>query len=207
MTKSATMKSGIPTGKNARHAAVKSQVSTNMKVIIGACAAILILGGLIIAAMPQPAPNVAQPASNVAKTVEYRTTASAGSTGALRARETNFNFGSISMAAGKVTHIYRFRNGGTKPIVLGKMYTSCMCTTAALVKSSGRKFAPVGMPGHTPIPALNETMQPNEEAMVEVVFDPAAHGPAGIGPIDRVVTIEHSAGQPLELAFAANVTP
>jgi hypothetical protein len=63
------------------------------------------------------------------------------------------------------------------------------------------------MPGHTPIPALNESMQPNEEAMVEVVFDPAAHGPAGIGPIDRVVTIENSDGQPLELAFAANVTP
>ena len=212
MTKSATIKSGIPTSKNARHATVKAQVSTKMKVVIGACAAILVLGGLIIAAMPQPASNVAQPASNVAqpasnvaKTVE--STASASSTGALRARETNFNFGSISMAAGKVTHLYRFRNSGAEPIVLGKMYTSCMCTTAALVKSSGRKFAPVGMPGHTPIPALNETLQPNEEAMVEVVFDPAAHGPAGIGPIDRVVTIEHSAGQPLELAFAANVTP
>ena len=212
MTKSATIKSGIPTSKNARHATVKAQVSTKMKVVIGACAAILVLGGLIIAAMPQPASNVAQPASNVAqpasnvaKTVE--STASASSTGALRARETNFNFGSISMAAGKVTHRYRFMNAGTEPIVLGKMYTSCMCTTAALVKSSGRKFAPVGMPGHTPIPALNETLQPNEEAMVEVVFDPAAHGPAGIGPIDRVVTIEHNAGRPLELAFAANVTP
>jgi len=205
MTKSATIKSGIPTSKNARHATAKAQVSTKMKVVIGACAAILVLGGLIIAAMPQPASNVAQPASNVAKTVE--STASASSTGALRARETNFNFGSISMAAGKVTHLYRFRNSGAEPIVLGKMYTSCMCTTAALVKSSGRKFAPVGMPGHTPIPALNETLQPNEEAMVEVVFDPAAHGPAGIGPIDRVVTIENSAGQPLELAFTANVKP
>ena len=205
MTKSATIKSGIPTSKNARHATVKAQVSTKMKVVIGACAAILVLGGLIIAAMPQPASNVAQPASNVAKTVE--STASASSTGALRARETNFNFGSISMAAGKVTHLYGFRTSGAEPIVLGKMYTSCMCTTAALVKSSGRKFAPVGMPGHTPIPALNETLQPNEEAMVEVVFDPAAHGPAGIGPIDRVVTIENSAGQPLELAFTANVKP
>ena len=39
------------------------------------------------------------------------------------------------------------------------------------------------------------------------VLAPAAHGPAGIGPIDRVVTIENSAGQPLELAFSANVTP
>ncbi|MCR4332676.1 MAG: DUF1573 domain-containing protein [Sulfuricaulis sp.] len=214
MSKSATIKSGIPMSKTATHTAAKSRFSTTAKVIIGACAAILVLGGLIIAAMPQPASNVAQPASNVAqpasnvaKTVESRPTAGAGSAGALSATELNFNFGSVSMARGKVTHRYWIRNAGTEPIVLGKMYTSCMCTTAALVKSSGRKFAPVGMPGHTPVPSLNETMQPNEEAMVEVVFDPAAHGPAGIGPIDRVVTIEHSAGEPLEIAFTANVTP
>ena len=201
MTKSATIKSGIPTSKKARHAAVKSQVSTKMKVVIGGCAAILVLGGLIIAAMPDPVKRTPTALEMV------RADAASRSAGRLAAVETKFNFGSISMAAGKVTHRYRFRNAGTEPIVLGKMYTSCMCTTAALVKSSGRKFAPVGMPGHTPIPALNETMQPNEEAMVEVVFDPAAHGPAGIGPIDRIVTIENSAGQPLELAFVANVTP
>jgi len=200
MSKSATINSGTPMSKKAKQTAARSRFSTTTKVIVGACVAVLVLGGLIIAAMPEPGAN--KPA-----TVASRSTAPASSTGALRARETSFNFGSISMAAGKVTHRYRFRNAGTEPIVLGKMYTSCMCTTAALVKSSGRKFAPVGMPGHTPIPTLNETMQPNEEAMVEVVFDPAAHGPAGIGPTDRVVTIENSAGQPLELAFRANVTP
>ena len=199
MTKPATIKSGIPMSTKARHAAVKSQVSKRMKIVIGASAAILVLGGLIIAAMPQPA-------SRSPTAVELVSAASARSTGALAARESNFNFGSVSMARGKVTHRYWIRNAGTEPVVLGKMYTSCMCTTAALVKA-GRKFAAVGMPGHTPISALNESMAPAEEAMVEVVFDPAAHGPAGIGPIDRVVTVENSAGQPLELAFSANVTP
>lgn len=200
MSKSTTIKAGIPMRKTARHAAVKSRFSTRTKVIAGACAVVLLIGGLIIAAMPEP--GATKPA-----TAASRSTGPASSTGALRARETNFNFGPISMAAGKVTHRYRFMNAGTEPIVLGKMYTSCMCTTAALVKSSGRKFAPVGMPGHGPIPTLNETMQPKEEAMVEVVFDPAAHGPAGVGPIERVVTMENSAGQPLELAFTANVKP
>lgn len=200
MTKSATIKSGIPPRKYARHAAVKSQVSTKMKVVIGACAAILVLGGLIISAMPQPA-------SNVPKTVASRSTASANSAGGLSAPETKFNFGSISMATGKVTHRYWIRNAGTEPILIRKMYTSCMCTTAALVKSSGRKFDPVGMPGHAPVPTINESMSPGEQAIIEVVFDPAAHGPAGIGPTDRVVTIENSAGRPLELAFTANVTP
>ena len=50
-------------------------------------------------------------------------------------------------------------------------------------------------------------MNPGEDAIIEVVFDPAAHGPAGIGPVDRVVTIENTAGRPLVLAFAATVTP
>jgi hypothetical protein len=199
MTKSATIKSGISMEATARPAAVKSRLSRNMKVVIGACAMVLVLGGLIIAAMPQPG-------SNTMKSVASRSTSSASSAGALSAPESNFNFGSISMAKGKVTYRYWIRNTGTEPILIRKMYTSCMCTTAALVKG-GRKFDPVGMAGHGSIPAINESMNPNEEAIIEVVFDPAAHGPAGIGPTDRVVTIENSAGQPLELAFTANVTP
>ena len=200
MSKSATIKSGIPMSKTATHTAAKSRFSTTTKVIVGACVAVLVLGGLIIAAMPQPG-------SNTPKTVESRPTARASSAGALSAPELNFNFGSVSMARGNVTHRYWIRNAGSNPIVLGKMYTSCMCTTAALVKTSGRKFDPVGMAGHGFIPTINEPMNPGEQAIIEVVFDPAAHGPAGIGPTDRVVTIENSAGRPLDLAFTANVTP
>ncbi len=124
----------------------------------------------------------------------------------LSAREQSFDFGTISMAAGKVTHNFWIRNAGTTPIDLRTMYTSCMCTTASLVKG-GKKTAPVGMAGHGYIPPLNETLGPNEAAMVEVVFDPAAHGPAGIGRIERVVTIENDRERPLELGFVANVTP
>ena len=200
MTKSATINSGIPTSKKAKHAAVKSQVSTKMKVVIGACAAILVLGGLIIAAMPDPVKRTPTALDMV------RADAASRSAGRLAAVETKFSFGSISMAGGKVTHRYWIRNDGTEPLLIRKMYTSCMCTTAALVKG-GRKFDPYGMPGHGPIPTINVPIAPQEDAIVEVVFDPAAHGPAGIGPIDRIVTIENSAGQPLELAFSANVTP
>jgi len=203
MSKSATIKSGVPMRKTAEKVAANSQFSTRMKVIVGVCAGILVLGGMIIAGMPDPGANKSAQVSSTASV----SSAPVGSAGALRARESLFKFGSISMAAGKVSHLYRFRNDGERPVVLEKMYTSCMCTTAALIKSSGRKFAPVGMPGHAPIPALNETLQPKEEAMVEVVFDPAAHGPAGVGPIERVVTIENSTGRPFELAFNANVTP
>jgi len=200
MNKSAAIKSSVSMHKTARPAAEKWRFSTNTKVIIGAGAVILVLGGLIIAATPEP--GAGKPA-----TVASRSTGSASSAGTLTAPATKFNFGSIPMSGGKVTHRYWIRNASTEPILIRKMYTSCMCTSAALVKSSGKKFDPVGMPGHAPIPTMNEPMAPKEEAIIEVVFDPAAHGPAGIGPIDRVVTIENSAGQPLELAFTANVTP
>ena len=79
-------------------------------------------------------------------------------------------------------------------------------TFTEMVKN-GKAGEAFGMPGHTPIPTINVPMNPKEEAFIEVIFDPAAHGPAGVGPIERVVTIENSAGPPLELAFAALVSP
>ncbi|KKT83316.1 MAG: hypothetical protein UW81_C0021G0020, partial [Candidatus Giovannonibacteria bacterium GW2011_GWC2_44_9] len=41
----------------------------------------------------------------------------------------------------------------------------------------------------------------------EVVFDPAAHGPAGVGRIERAVYLENSASEALQLKFSATVTP
>ena len=199
MKDSTTIKSGVSLPKKARPAAVSPRFSTNTKVIAGAGAVILLLGGLIIAAMPKPA-------ANMPATVESRSTGSASSAGTLMALATKFNFGSVSMARGKVTHRYSIRNTGTDPLLIRKMYTSCMCTTAALVKG-GRKSDPYGMPGHGFIPTINEPMSPGEDAIIEVVFDPAAHGPAGIGPVERFVTIENNAGRPLVLAFAAVITP
>jgi len=110
------------------------------------------------------------------------------------------------MATGKVNHAFKIRNAGIEPVVIGKMYTSCMCTTASLT-IDGKQFGPYGMPGHGFVPKIGQTINPNEEATVEVVFDPAAHGPAGVGRIQRAITIEHNAGQPVELLFDAIVTP
>ena len=167
------------------------------KLAVAAGLFVLGIGTVIVVGIPKP--GASTPANSPAK-VEPR------SSGAFTVSESNYNFGKISMAAGKVTHRYRIANAGADPIVIRKIYTSCMCTTAALVKGV-RKFEPFGMPGHGSIPTLNETLVPKEEAIIEVVFDPAAHGPAGVGPIERVVTVENSTERPLELAFAAVVTP
>lgn len=120
--------------------------------------------------------------------------------------ENSYDFGAISMAKGEVSHQFKLKNTGEAAVVIEKMYTSCMCTTAALTVH-GKRFGPYGMPGHGVIPKINQAIEKNEEAIVEVVFDPAAHGPAGIGRIQRVVTIENNTGQPVELQFAAVVIP
>ncbi|MBE0619003.1 MAG: DUF1573 domain-containing protein [Burkholderiales bacterium] len=200
MSKSTTMKSGASTRKATGRQAAKSGFTRKTKFILGAGALILGLGGLVIAARPGPA------TSSPTAVELVRASAANKSSSRLTATRTSFSFGPISMASGKVKHRYPITNAGTEPVVISKLYTSCMCTTAALVKG-GKAGEAFGMPGHTPIPTINVPINPGEEAFVEVIFDPAAHGPAGVGPIERVVTLENNGGQPLELAFAALVSP
>jgi hypothetical protein len=127
-------------------------------------------------------------------------------TGPLASPEPLYDFGTISMSAGKVSHRYPIRNTGNSAITIRKIYTSCMCTEATLVTAQGRQ-GPFGMPGHGVIPGIYETIPPGGSALVDVRFDPAAHGPAGIGPTDRVVTIRSDEAPPLTLRFTAMVKP
>ena len=199
MSKSATMKTGARARRSARPSTANPPRSRNTKLVMGAGAVIAVLGGLIIAAQPETV-------TRSPTAVELVKASVSNPAGRLSTSETRFSFGPISMAHGKVTHRHPISNVGTEPLVIRKMYTSCMCTTAALVKN-GKTSDAYGMPGHAPIPTINVPINPREEAFIEVVFDPAAHGPAGVGPIERVVTVENSAGQPLELAFSALVSP
>ena len=138
------------------------------KTIIGIIVTILVLGGLVFIARPD-APSAPPVQAN--------------SNGTLAVEETsNYDFGAISMAAGKVKRAFKIKNTSNEAVVINKIYTSCMCTTATLI-NKGKQFGPYGMPGHAAIPKINQTVNPNEETTVEVVFDPAAHGPAGVGKI------------------------
>ena len=161
--------------------------------VVGIIIALTVLGGIIWFAQPGSESSTAS-ASSV-KTV-----------GSLAVEETNFDFGTVSMAAGNVTHAFKIKNAGSEDVVIEKMYTSCMCTIASLIKNE-KQFGPYGMPGHGFIPSMNEIMRSGEEATISVTFDPAAHGPAGIGRIERTVTIENSTGKPIKLEFSTSVTP
>jgi len=125
---------------------------------------------------------------------------------ALAAEESFFDFGDISMSDGNVEHIFRVSNKGADLVNIAKLYTSCMCTKAIISASSGRK-GPFGMPGHGFVPSADVVLNPGETAEVEVIYDPAAHGPSGIGRIERSVYLEGDAGSLVELRIRATVTP
>ena len=124
----------------------------------------------------------------------------------LVAEELAYDFGTIRMANGKVSHEFKFRNAGTAPVTLTQLFTSCMCTEATLVMI-GREYGPFGMPGHGFGPRLDAVLEPGASAIVRVTFDPNAHGPAGIGPITRVASLENDSSAPLEVIITGQVTP
>lgn len=103
-----------------------------------------------------------------------------------KVEETTFDWGKVGIAAGNVEKDFTIENTGSAPLKLFKVKTSCDCTTARL--SQGATTSPVfGM--HT---SSNFTMEvpPGQKAILKVIFDPAYHGPEGVGPITRQITVQ-----------------
>ena|SRR3989344_6027014 len=165
----------------------------NKNSIIGIVVSIIFLGGIVWAAKVTTADPKTQ-------------NETASSQGILSTDEKSFDFGTVSMAKGTVTHAFKIKNTGTETVSIDKLYTSCMCTVATWVKGND-KAGPFGMPGHSFTPSIERELKPGEEATIEATFDPAAHGPAGVGKIQRVVVLESNAGAPFEFEFTATVTP
>jgi hypothetical protein len=127
-------------------------------------------------------------------------------TGTLSAAQTFHDFGRVSMRNGKVTQRYRLRNDSDAPALVEQLYTSCMCTETSLLIDNER-IGPFGMRGHGYTPRISRVIQPGQDAVVEAVFDPNAHGPAGVGRNDRAVSVLMGGQRVLQLQFTAYVTP
>jgi hypothetical protein len=129
------------------------------------------------------------------------------SAGVVSALENEFDFGKISMKDGIVKHLFVLKNNGEETVKIGKIYTSCMCTTAYLVVSPEDKIGPFGMPGHKVLKYANTAIGPNEEIKIEANFDPAAHGPSGVGFAERSIYLETDSRKnpKIELKFTAVV--
>ncbi|KKQ03648.1 MAG: hypothetical protein US18_C0014G0008 [Parcubacteria group bacterium GW2011_GWB1_36_5] len=121
--------------------------------------------------------------------------------------ETFYNFGTISMKNGNVSKMFKVTNKTDKDILYPNLTTSCMCTAAYFIRPDGSKAGPFSMVGMGFVPKLNETIKVGESADIEVVYDPNAHGPAGVGMIDRFVELVDENGHKLQFEIKANVTP
>ncbi|MBI2463073.1 MAG: DUF1573 domain-containing protein [Candidatus Spechtbacteria bacterium] len=105
--------------------------------------------------------------------------------------DTNFDFGTISMANGRVNHEFNVVNDGNEPVHIYKVYTTCMCTTATIIDEAGNELGKFGMPGHGGASsAADITVAPGKKVKVTAIFDPAAHGPSGVGLAQRSVYLE-----------------
>src|SRR3989338_453794 len=146
--------------------------NTNRTVVVVFIGLIVIIAGLIVMSRPG--------SSSFSNPVNSQ----ANSKSLLEAGETFFDFGTISMAKGKVSKSFSIKNPTANAITAKKLYTSCMCTKASLTQGDIR-VGPFGMPSHGGIVPISVEIAPGAEAIVEAVFDPAAHGPSGVGLIAR----------------------
>ena len=126
---------------------------------------------------------------------------------ALTAPETFYDFGNISMKNGNVMKEFIVMNPTDEDIIVSTVLTSCMCTTAFVVKPDGSIKGPFKTPGMVYVPPANERIAPGESRVIRVVYDPNAHGPAGVGRIDRFITLTDASGGTIELEIKALVTP
>lgn len=126
----------------------------------------------------------------------------------LVSQEEIFDFGSISMANGKVNHEFSITNGSDQEVTIKKIYTSCMCTEANF-RLGDTTYGLFGMPGHgsSAQTAANISLGAGQSAILDVIYDPNAHGPAGVGPVDRFVYVEDKEGGQLTVEIKAVVTP
>lgn len=116
--------------------------------------------------------------------------------------ETSFDWGEVGIDDGNVEKTFEIKNEGTSPLVLTNVVTSCMCTTAQLILDD--RVSPVfGM--HTKS-AYKLEVPPEATAKLKVIFDPAFHGPDGIGPITRQVKVETNDSENAEFNFMLTAT-
>lgn len=123
----------------------------------------------------------------------------------LTASPESYVLGDVPINGGIVSRDYEVKNTTDGKLTLKKIATSCMCTTAKIkVGDKETRFFGMEMPGDNNAP-VNLEIPAGDTAKVTVDFDPAAHGPQGVGAFDRIVWLYFSEGMK-ELKFNGVVT-
>lgn len=109
----------------------------------------------------------------------------------------SFDWGNIDYGGGDVTAEFTVKNSGTGPLSLSGVSTSCMCTTAQ-VTIGDQKSPFFGM--HQKSSWIGK-IPAGGQATLKVVFDPAFHGPSGVGPMERQIVMTTTDPQNPKLEF------
>lgn len=117
--------------------------------------------------------------------------------------ENNHDWGTIDLNGGLATKSFEIKNTSDSALKLYDVKTSCMCTTAQL-KTASKTSPKFKM--HEKNSSVFE-VSPGETAALLVEFDPAFHGPSGVGPINRTITMNTNDAENPVLTFqlTANV--
>lgn len=109
-----------------------------------------------------------------------------------------FDWGNIPYSGGNATKTFTIKNSGSDTLKLTGVKTSCTCTKAQ-VEIDGKTSPYFSM--HSTSPWVGE-VSPGKEAQLTVIFDPAFHGPTGVGPVERLVSVETNDVQNSNLEFS-----
>jgi len=113
--------------------------------------------------------------------------------------------GDIHIGDGLVDTEFHFKNTGNEAITILHGETSCMCTKAIIKKKNGEISPRIVMPGHGGSNVrINMTIEPGEEAILLATFDPMAHGPNALGPIQREIMLDTNSTQTPTIQFSFN---
>lgn len=118
---------------------------------------------------------------NAAKGVSVEAAAGAKAT----IEKDTVDWGEIKMDDGLAIANFEIKNSGSETLKLFSGTTSCACTKAKVVTGE-RSSAYFGM--HSKSKEVIE-VEPGGSAQLVAEFDPAYHGPSGVGPINRQVTM------------------
>lgn len=135
---------------------------------------------------------------------KYFSSSGDGSNSKIEVLSKEYDAGSVPIEGGLVTHTFEIKNIGEGSVEINKIWTSCMCTTAKL-RVGGDTSPEFGM--HTNSLFWSKEIPPGETGYVDVVFDPAFHGPTGTGPITRAIYVStnNPDNENIEFLLSANV--
>lgn len=132
-------------------------------------------------------------------------TATALGTPRIEVNPKEIDVGNVPINGGLIKKDFEIKNSGSGNLKIDDIWTSCHCTTAIL--KVGDKESPKFGMDHAGF--WSQILAPGQTAQLEVIFDPAFHGPEGIGPAVREIYIStnDSKNKTESVMLTANVTP